>query len=69
MVLLDDEVAADFPRRDLDADEAVALSYGKKLAPTGTAGSIGAFAPDGRCIALVEDRDGAARPAVVFAPA
>ncbi len=69
MVLLDDAVAASFPRRDLDADEAVALSYGKKLEPTGAPGSVGAFAPDGRCIALVEDRDGAARPAVVFAPA
>ena len=69
LVPLDAAVAASFPRRDLSDDEAVALSYGKKLAPTGTAGTLGAFAPDGRCIALVEDRDGAARPVVVFAPA
>jgi tRNA pseudouridine55 synthase len=69
VVRLDDAVEAAFPRRALDADEAVALSYGKKLAPTGADGTIGAFAPDGRCIALVEDRDGAARPVVVFAPA
>ena len=69
LVPLDAAVAASFPRRELDADEAVALSYGKKLAPTGTPGTLGAFAPDGRCIALVEDRDGAARPVVVFAPA
>ena len=66
---LDDAVAASFPRRDLDADEAVALSYGKRLAAGGRPGTVGAFAPDGRCIALVEDRDGAARPTVVFAPA
>ena len=69
VVPLDDAVAAAFPRRELSADEAVALSYGKRLAPTGTPGTLGAFAPDGRCIALVEDRDDAARPVVVFAPA
>ena len=66
---LDAAVAASFPRRALDADEAVALSYGKRLAATGQPGLVGAFAPDGRCIALLEDRDAAARPAVVFAPA
>ena len=69
LVPLDAAVAASFPRRELGADEAVALSYGKRLAPTGVTGTLGAFAPDGRCIALVEDRDGAARPVVVFAPA
>ena len=69
VVLLDDAVAASFPRRDLDAEEAVALSYGKRLAPSGAAGLHGAFAPDGACVALVEDRDGAARPTVVFRPA
>ena len=69
VVPLPDAVAAAFPRRDLTEDEAVALSYGKRLDPTGRTGSVGAFAPDGRCIALLEDRDGAARPSVVFAPA
>jgi tRNA pseudouridine55 synthase len=69
VVLLDDAVAAAFPRRELTADEATALSHGKKLDPTGTPGTYGAFAPDGRCIALVEDRDGVARSSVVFSPA
>ncbi len=69
VVPLDRAVAAAFPRRELTADEAVALSYGKRLAPTGGPGLHGAFAPDGRCIALLEDTDGAARPTVVFAPA
>ena len=69
LVPLDAAVSASFARRELDADEAVALSYGKRLTPTGVTGTLGAFAPDGRCIALVEDRDGAARPLVVFAPA
>jgi tRNA pseudouridine55 synthase len=66
---LDDAVAAALPRRALSQDEAVALSYGRRLAPSGRTGPVGAFAPGGRCIALVEDRDGAARPSVVFAPA
>jgi tRNA pseudouridine55 synthase len=66
---LDDAVAAAFPRRDLDADEAAALSHGKRLAPTGSAAVVGAFAPDGRCTALVQDRDDAARAVVVFTPA
>ena len=69
VVPLDTAVAAAFPRRELTADEATALSYGKKLTPSGRDGTLGAFAPDGRCIALVEDRDGVARPTVVFAPA
>jgi tRNA pseudouridine55 synthase len=69
LVPLDAAVAASFARRELDADEAAALSYGRRLAPSGVTGTVGAFAPDGRCIALVEDRDGAARPVVVFAPA
>ena len=69
VVPLHDAVAAAFPRRELTDEEAVALSYGKKLDPTGAGGTVGAFAPDGRCIALLEDRDGVARPTVVFAPA
>jgi tRNA pseudouridine55 synthase len=66
---LDEAVAASFPCRRLDADEAVALSYGKRVEPTGAEGTVGAFAPDGRCIALLEDAAGVARPTVVFAPA
>ena len=66
---LDAAVAAGFPRRDLTDDEARALSYGKRLAPSGNDAVTGAFAADGRCIALVQDVDGAARPVVVFAPA
>jgi tRNA pseudouridine55 synthase len=69
VVPLGDAVAAAFPRRDLTDDEATALSHGKKLARTGAAGTHGAFGPDGRCIALVEDRDDVCRPTVVFAPA
>jgi tRNA pseudouridine55 synthase len=69
VVALDDAVAAAFPRRDLSTDEAVELSYGRKLTPTGSGGVVGAFAPDGGCVGLVEDRDGVARALVVFRPA
>ncbi len=69
VVLLDEAVAATFARRDLTAEEAVALSYGKRLEPSGHVGTIGAFDGDGHCIALLEDRDDAARPVVVFRPA
>jgi tRNA pseudouridine55 synthase len=69
VLLLDDAVAASFLRRDLTADEAVDLAYGKRLTPTGTPGVVGAFDPQGRCVALIEDLSGAAKPQVVFRPA
>ena len=62
-------VAAAFPRRDLAEREAVDLSHGRRLTATDRDGPVGAFGPDGRCIALLEDHDGSARPTVVFAPA
>jgi tRNA pseudouridine55 synthase len=69
VVPLDAAVSTSFPRRELTQDEAVALSHGRTLEPTGAAGTHGAFAPDGRCIGLVEDRAEVARASVVFAPA
>ncbi|MDP9497072.1 MAG: tRNA pseudouridine(55) synthase TruB [Actinomycetota bacterium] len=69
VVRLDDAVATAFPVRALTGDEALALAHGRRLAPTGRTGVHGAFAPDGRCVALVEERGDAARPLVVFTPA
>ena len=66
---LDAAVAQALPRRDLTPDEAVDLSYGKRLGPSGRPDVLGACAPDGSCVALVQDADGAARPTVVFRPA
>ena len=68
VVPLAEAVAAAFPVRALDDEEAVALSHGRRLSPTGVPGTVGAFAPDGTCVALLEDADGRARPTVVFAP-
>jgi len=65
VVPLADVVAATFPRRDVDTETAVLVAHGGRLAMTGTPGVVGIFGPDG-LLALFEDRDGAARPVVVF---
>jgi tRNA pseudouridine55 synthase len=64
---LDDAVAAAFPRRDLDENQAVVLSHGGKL-PASDLGDepVAAFGPDGVFIALLEDRANVARPIAVF---
>lgn len=69
LVGLDAAVQACFPRRDLDAAQATDLSHGRPLPPTGRPGPVGAFDPEGRAVALLEDSDGSARPLVVLAPA
>jgi tRNA pseudouridine55 synthase len=58
-----------FPAREIDAGEVVELSYGRPLGARGLAGVHGAFAPDGAVVALLEERDGSARPVLVFAAA
>ncbi len=56
-------------RRDVDADEARRLSHGGPLSAVGLAGPYAVFAPDGRVVAIVAERDGMARPELVLAPA
>lgn len=67
MVSLADALAAAFPRRDLEDAAARTVTHGGRLPPAGLAGPYGVFGPDGRPLALVEERGGAARPLVVFA--
>jgi tRNA pseudouridine55 synthase len=55
------------PTRGLDGEEAAALANGRALEPTGRPGPVAAVGPDGRLVAVVEDRDGRARPRVVLA--
>jgi tRNA pseudouridine55 synthase len=66
---LADAVTVAFVRRDVDADAATDVSHGRPLPGAGLPGTYGVFAPDGRVLALVAERDGAARPVVVLAPA
>jgi tRNA pseudouridine55 synthase len=69
LLSLDEAVAGTFPRRDLTAEETRELGYGRRIAPSGRDEPVGAFAPDGTVVALLQDRDGVARPMLVFAPA
>jgi tRNA pseudouridine55 synthase len=68
-VRLEEAVAAGFPRRDVTAGQARLLAHGGRLAPAGIGGTYGAFGPDGQVVALLAERDGAARPVVVLRPA
>jgi tRNA pseudouridine55 synthase len=53
------------PVRQLAADESVALGHGGSLAATGVDGVVAAIG-DGELVALIEDRDGRARPVAVL---
>lgn len=66
---LDEAVDLAFPRRDVDSALAADLAHGRPLPAVGLAGPYGVFAPDGRALALVDERDDRARPLVVLAPA
>ncbi|MCL1870709.1 MAG: tRNA pseudouridine(55) synthase TruB [Promicromonosporaceae bacterium] len=65
--------AADLPVRDLTADEARDLGFGRWVAPTGRPGTVAAVGPEGQLVALLEDtrRQGQplAKPVLVVAPA
>lgn len=62
-------VRAAMPVREIDADEARALSFGKSLAGTGQAQTHAAIAPDGSVAALLVEQDDRAKPVVVFTAA
>ncbi|WP_433216471.1 tRNA pseudouridine(55) synthase TruB [Dactylosporangium sp. CS-047395] len=57
-----------FARRDADDEEAKILSHGGPLAPIGLAEPYAVFAPDGTVLAIVQERDGRARPEIVLVP-
>ncbi|WFB07119.1 tRNA pseudouridine(55) synthase TruB [Streptomyces sp. LX-29] len=66
--------AAAFPRWDVDAEQARLLGNGVRIATAGlspaaaaTDGPIAVFAPDGRFLALIENRGGKAKSLAVFA--
>jgi tRNA pseudouridine55 synthase len=68
LIGLAEAASAAFGRRELTADEALALGHGAKLAMTGTgAAPVAAFGPDGSLVALLTDDQGLARSLAVFA--
>ena len=70
VVPLADAVATAFRRRDVTAQEAREVSYGRRLPAAGLGpGPVGIFGPDGEVLSLVEERDGVAVPLVVFVAA
>jgi tRNA pseudouridine55 synthase len=66
---LPDAVRLALPVRDVDADEARELSFGRSLEARGTEGVHGAIGPDGAVVALLREEGGRARPVLVFAAA
>ncbi len=61
-----DAARAAFPARELDEAATTVVSHGGPLSATGVAGPVAAFAPDGRLLALVEDRGSVTRALAVF---
>lgn len=70
---LADAARAAFPARELTAEEARELSFGRRIGPSGRGtveAPVAAFAPDGTVVALLADEaSGQARPVLVLAPA
>lgn len=66
LVPLDHAVAAAFPRRDVDADSAAAVSHGRSLPVRDETGPTGVFGPDGEVLALMAPDGGQLRPLVVL---
>jgi tRNA pseudouridine55 synthase len=65
---IEEAAAAAFPRWDVDADQARLLGHGVRIAaPPLAAGPHATFGPDGRFLALVEEKDGQARIVAGFA--
>ncbi|MFC7340716.1 tRNA pseudouridine(55) synthase TruB [Saccharopolyspora griseoalba] len=66
---LDEAVETAFPRRNVDAATARALSHGQHVPAAQVEGTYGMFDPEGRAVALVQDRDRKAKPVLVIVPA
>jgi tRNA pseudouridine55 synthase len=66
---LDEACLLMFTRRDLSADEAVAVGHGRSLSPAGIDGVYAATDADGRVIALLRDEGPRTKSVVVIRPA
>ena len=61
-----DVARAAFPARELDQAAATVVSHGGPLPATGSPGPTAVFGPDGRVLALVEDRGATTKAIAVF---
>lgn len=61
------EAVGDYPTITVDADAARALAHGRSLPLMGRDGPVAALDASGQLLAMIADRDGAARPLVVLA--
>jgi tRNA pseudouridine55 synthase len=66
---LADAVRTALPVRDVDADEARELSYGRGIDVCGIAGTYGAVTAGDEVVALLREDGSLARPVLVFTPA
>jgi len=66
---LDEACLLGFPRRDITAEQAVDASHGRPLPTAGIDGVYAATDPEGRVLALLEDRGPKTRSVVVIRPA
>jgi tRNA pseudouridine55 synthase len=66
---LDEACLLAFARRDITAAEAEDASHGRQLSAAGIGGVYAATDPDGRVIALLEDKSGRTKSVVVIRPA
>ncbi len=66
---LDAACLAVFPRRDITAEQAADASHGRPLPAGGIEGICAATDPEGRVVALVEDRGDRTKSVVVIRPA
>lgn len=55
-----------FTPRALNLQEVAELRFGRNLSPTGVTGVVAGIAPDGSLSALLEDKEGSAKPFTVF---
>lgn len=63
------DAVADYPVRHLDEEQARAVGHGKTLPPSELDGPVAAVDARGRLVAMMEDREGSARPLAVLSPA
>lgn len=68
VVSLADSARGLFNARELSAEEAVEIGFGRRIPATGTKELTAGIGPDGELVALLKDRGQNAKPESVFAP-